>query len=121
MRPATVSRASVGFVACMAAVAIASTALADPSDPIPGNGVFHVGTDIAPGTYHTQGPSNPLILVFGKVSPLSTCSWLTHSTPGAGNDDIVDSNSSMGPMYAKVPATVAAFETTNCQPWTQVS
>lgn len=121
MRPALVPRASAGCVAWVAAIALASPAPAEPSDQIPGNGVFHVGTEIAPGTYHTQGPSNPLILVFGKVSPLSTCSWLTHSTPGASNDDIVDANSSLGPMYAKVPATVAAFETMNCQPWTRVS
>jgi hypothetical protein len=121
MRPAIVSRASAGFVSCVTAIAVASPTLADPSDQIPGNGVFQVGPDIAPGTYQTQGPSNPLILVFGRVSPLSTCSWKTHSTPGAGGDDIVDSNTSMGPMYAKVPATVAAFETMNCQTWTRVS
>jgi len=55
MRPAIVSRASAGFVACASAIAVASPTLADPSDQIPGNGVFQVGPDIAPGTYQTQG------------------------------------------------------------------
>ena len=46
MRPAIVNRASAGFVACATAiavavaVAVASPTLADPSDQIPGNGVF---------------------------------------------------------------------------------
>lgn len=124
MRPASVSRASAGFTACAiaTAIAVAAPTLADPSDQIPGNGVFQVGADIAPGTYQTQGPSNPLVLVFGRPSPLSSCSWKMHRTPGAGGDDIVDANTAMGPMYAKIPATgVAAFETANCQPWTRVS
>ncbi len=38
---------------------------------------------IRPGTYRTEGPSNPLILVFGRVSELSTCSWSTHSAAPA--------------------------------------
>ena len=46
---------STVFVACLAAVAWAPPAVADPMDPIPGNGVFRVGIDIAPGLYHTGG------------------------------------------------------------------
>jgi len=103
------------------AIALASPALAQPGGQIPGNGVFRVGTDIEPGTYRTQGPSNPLVLVFGDVAPISLCSWSTHSAPEATDSDLVDANSSLGPMYAKVPDTVAAFKTENCQPWTQVS
>jgi hypothetical protein len=118
---ALVSRASAGFVACVVAIALASPAVAEPSDQIPGNGVFQVGPDIAPGLYHTNGPSNPLILIFGKVSDLSTCSWFTHSTPAASKQDVVETNSSLSPMYANVPATVKAFESMNCQPWTRVS
>lgn len=36
----------------IAVVGLAPPAVADPVDPIPGNGVFVVGTDIAPGLYH---------------------------------------------------------------------
>ena len=39
----------------IAGVALAPPAVADPVDPIPGNGVFVVGTDVAPGLYHTGG------------------------------------------------------------------
>ena len=48
-------RASALFVAAVTAIAVAPTAAADPLDPIPGNGVFVVGSDIAPGLYHTSG------------------------------------------------------------------
>jgi hypothetical protein len=101
-------------------MALAPPAVADPLDPIPGNGVFLVGPDVAPGTYRTQGPSGPLILVFGKVSELSTCMWLLHSTPDASDGDIVNSGSGMTPMLATIPPNVKAFETKNCQPWSRV-
>ncbi|KZS58019.1 hypothetical protein [Mycobacterium ostraviense] len=114
-------RASAALVACAAAISLASPAGAEPGDQFPGDGVFLVGTDIAPGTYRTEGPSNPLILVFGRVSELSTCSWLMHGTPAASAEDIVNSNTSMGPMYVTIPATVAAFETRNCKLWMRVS
>ena len=44
-------RASAVLVACVAVAALAPPAVADPSDRIPGNGVFIVGPDIAPGLY----------------------------------------------------------------------
>jgi hypothetical protein len=116
-----VFRVAAGAIACVAAITGAPPTVAQPSDQIPGNGVFRVGTDIAPGTYQTQGPSNPLIIVLGRISPLSSCSWSTHSTPEAGPGDVVNANTSMGPMYATIPDTVAAFETRNCLPWTRVS
>jgi len=109
------------FVACAAAIALASPAVAEPSDEIPGDGVFQVGAEIAPGLYHTNGPSNPYVPVFGEVIAESMCRWLTYGTPDANKDHVVGTDSSMGPMYANVPATVAAFETVNCQPWTRVS
>lgn len=115
------ARASAGFIAWVASISLASSARAEPGDQIPGDGVFLVGIDVAPGTYRTEGPSNPLILVFGRVSELSTCSWLMHSTPAASAEDIVNSNTSMGPMYVTIPATVAAFETRNCKLWMRVS
>ncbi|WP_234797975.1 hypothetical protein, partial [Mycobacterium tuberculosis] len=87
-------RASAGLVAgmAMAAITLAPGARAETGEQFPGDGVFLVGTDIAPGTYRTEGPSNPLILVFGRVSELSTCSWSTHSAPEVSNENIVDTN-----------------------------
>lgn len=114
-------RTSAALVACVAAMSFTSPARAEPGDQLPGDGVFLVGDDVAPGTYRTEGPSNPLILVFGRVSELSTCSWLMHGTTAASSEDIVNSNTSMGPMYVTIPATVAAFETRNCKLWMRVS
>ncbi|GAB7142504.1 hypothetical protein [Mycobacterium riyadhense] len=121
MLPTLAFHASAGFVACVVAVVVASPAVAEPGDQIPGDGVFLVGTDIAPGTYRTEGPSNPLILVFGRVSELSTCVWSTHSTPTPSPADIVNTNTSMGPMTVVIPPTVAAFQTMNCKLWLQLS
>lgn len=54
-------RASAGLVAgmAMAAITLAPGARAETGEQFPGDGVFLVGTDIAPGTYRTEGPSNP--------------------------------------------------------------
>lgn len=62
-------RASAGLVAgmAMAAITLAPGARAETGEQFPGDGVFLVGTDIAPGTYRTEG-RRILILVFGRVS-----------------------------------------------------
>jgi len=52
-------RASAVLAACAAVFALAPPAVADPSDDqIPGNGVFRVGPDIAPGLYRTGGTAS---------------------------------------------------------------
>ena len=48
------------------------------------------------------------------------CSWFTYSTPDANKQNVVQANSSMGPMYANINTTIKAFESRNCQPWTPV-
>ena len=48
------------------------------------------------------------------------CSWFTYSTPDANKANVVQANSSMGPMYANINTTIKAFESRNCQPWTPV-
>jgi hypothetical protein len=116
-----VRRVTAGLVIFMAGVAVAPPAVAAPMDKIPGNGVFQVGNDIAPGLYHTNGPSNPLIIVVGNMSSITSCTWFTHSKPAANRDDVISTNSSLGPMYVMVSTKVAAFETTDCQPWTRVN
>ena len=118
---ALVSRASGGFVACVVAVASAPPAIADPMDPIPGNGVFQVGADIAPGLYHTGGSASTFGVWINNVPTQgSMCSWFTYSTPDANKEHVVQANTSVGPMFASIPATVKAFESQNCQPWTRV-
>jgi hypothetical protein len=112
---------SAVFVACVAAVALSPPAVADPLDPIPGNGVFRVGTDIAPGLYHTGGSASVFGVWINNVPTQgSMCSWFTYSTPDASKDHVVQTNTSIAAMYAGIPATVKAFESQNCQPWTRV-
>jgi len=65
-------------------------------DPIPGDGFFLVGQDISPGLYRTGGS-------------------------GADKDNVVETNISIGPMYANIGSSVKAFESRNCQPWSRVT
>ncbi len=113
-------RASAVFVAGVVAIALATPAVADPGDPIPGNGVFRVGPDIAPGVYQTAGPSGPYVRILGQVTPESMCTWFTYRTPDANKDHVISTSTSLGPTYVNIPATVGAFETMYCRPWTRV-
>ena len=122
MRLALVSRATAGFVACVVVVALAPPAVADPMDPIPGNGVFVVGPDIAPGLYRTAGSASTFGVWINNVPTQgSMCSWFTYSTPDANKEHVVQANTSVGPMFASINSqTVKAFESQNCQPWERV-
>jgi hypothetical protein len=85
-------------------VALAPPAVADPVDPIPGNGgVFVVGPDIAAGLYHT-GKSTSTFGVWINNVPTqeSICSWFTYSTPDAAKDHVSQTNTSVGPMFANI-------------------
>jgi len=115
-------RASAIFVACTTAIALAPHAAADPMDPIPGTGLFHVGTEIAPGLYHTTGTASTWGVWINNIPTQDTlCSWFTYGTADASKDHILQTNSSVGPMYASINTAVRAFESQNCQPWTRVS
>jgi hypothetical protein len=113
-------RVTAGFVARVVVVASAPPATADPMDPIPGNGVFLVGPDIA-GLYRTDGSASTFGVWINNVpTQASMCSWFTYSTPDANKEHVLQANTSVGPMYASIPATVKAFESQNCQPWARV-
>jgi hypothetical protein len=105
----------------LAAIASAPPVLADPMDPIPGNGVFVVGPDIAPGLYRTGGTASAWGVWINNIPTQGEmCSWFTYSTADASKDHVVQANSSMAPMYANINTTIKAFESQNCQPWTRV-
>jgi hypothetical protein len=122
MPQAHVSRALAVFGACAVVVALAPPAVADPMDPIPGNGVFVVGPDIAPGLYRTAGSASTFGVWINNVPTQgSMCSWFTYSTPDANKEHVVQANTSVGPMFASINSqTVKAFESQNCQPWERV-
>jgi hypothetical protein len=111
-------RVSVAF---LLAVVLAPPAVADPVDPIPGNGFFVVGPDIAPGLYRTGGSGSTFGVWINNVPTQdSMCSWFTYSTPDAAKDHVLQTNTSVGPMFANINTGVKAFESQNCQPWTRV-
>lgn len=109
-------------VAALTAIGHAQPSVADPMDPIPGDGLFIVGRDIAPGLYRTGGSGSVWGIWINDVpTEGSMCLWFTYSTPDANKDNVVETNISMGPMYANINPTVMAFESRNCQPWTRVT
>lgn len=122
MSPTRPRRAVAGLLVAVAPIAFASPVAADPMDPIPGNGFFLVGPDVAPGLFHTDGTASTWGVWINNVpTENSMCVWFTYSTPDANKDHVVETNMSVGPMYANINSTVKAFESRNCQPWTRVT
>jgi hypothetical protein len=106
---------------CLLTAVLAPPAVADPVDPIPGNGFFVVGPDIAPGLYRTGGSGSTFGVWINNVPTQdSMCSWFTYSTPDAAKDHVLQTNTSVAPMFANINTGVKAFESRNCQPWTRV-
>ncbi|MFI5509401.1 hypothetical protein ACIA48_18195 [Mycobacterium sp. NPDC051804] len=98
-----------------------SPSSAAPLDPIPGNGFFLVGPDIAAGLYQTAGTASDFQIWINDVPTQdSMCVWFTYSTPDTNKDNVVATNMSVGPMMANINSTVKAFESRNCDPWTRV-
>jgi hypothetical protein len=113
------------FVAGGLAAAWAAVTFVPPAgaalDPIPGNGFFLVGPDVAPGLYQTAGTASDFQIWINDVpTQESMCVWFTYSTPDANKDNVVATNMSVGPMMANINSTVKAFESRNCDPWTRV-
>ncbi|KQH77465.1 MULTISPECIES: hypothetical protein [Mycobacterium] len=109
------------LMACVSAITAAPPAGAEPLDPIPGNGVFVVGPDIAPGLYRTAGSASTFGVWINNVPTQdSMCAWFTYSTPDANKEHVLQTNISVGPMFANINTSVKAFESQNCQPWTRV-
>lgn len=74
-----------------------------------GEGRFVVGTDIAPGTYQTTGPSGN-----------ADCYWerLKHTSDVI--DSIIANDLRPGPAMVTIDASDAAFQTRWCHTWTKV-
>ena len=122
MATMSLRRVAAGPVAAVTAIAFAAPAVADPLDPIPGNGFFVVGPDISPGLYRTGGSGSTWGVWINDVpTEDSMCLWFTYSTPDTNKDHVVATNMSIGPMYANIYSTVMAFESRNCEPWTRVT
>nr|WP_090345864.1 hypothetical protein [Mycolicibacterium malmesburyense]CRL78446.1 lipoprotein [Mycolicibacterium malmesburyense] len=113
-------RAAAAVIA--GAIATASPVAAEPMNPIPGDGFFLVGPDIAPGVYNTAGTASTWGVWINDIPTQdSMCVWFTYSTPDANKDNVVATNMSIGPMNANINSEVKAFESRNCQPWTRLT
>jgi hypothetical protein len=122
MRLQHLRHAAPGLVAAVVAIVFVPPSSAEPMDPIPGNGFFVVGPDVAPGLYRTDGSASTFgVWVNDVPTEDSMCLWFTYSTPDANKDHVVATNMSIGPMYVTVNETVKAFESQNCQPWTRIT
>jgi hypothetical protein len=74
-----------------------------------GEGRFVVGTDIAPGTYQTTGPSGSL-----------DCYWERLKRTSDATDSIIANALGPGPAMVTIDQSDAAFQTRWCHPWTKV-
>ncbi|HEX4102833.1 MAG: hypothetical protein WAN20_13650 [Pseudonocardiaceae bacterium] len=75
-----------------------------------GEGKFVVGTDIAPGTYRTTGPSGQL-----------DCYWERLKRGSGTTDSIIANNLGRGPATVTIDNNDGAFQTRWCSTWTRVS
>ncbi len=72
-----------------------------PKTTISTNGTFVVNTDIAPGTYRTNGGTG--------------CYWARLNSLDTG--DVLDNNVSDGPQVVRIRPTDTAFMTRGCGTW----
>jgi uncharacterized protein YcfJ len=106
----TVAAAALVLASGSAAGGVASADPAAPPPPAPAgpkttidaDGIYKVGTDIAPGTYASAGPAND-----------GTCSWKRIS---AANETI-DNALTHKPQVVSIEPTDATFKTSGCQTW----
>lgn len=70
-----------------------------------GTGTFTVGSQIAPGTYRSEGPVDD-----------GACYWKRVS-----GDTLVDNALSKRPQIVRIEATDTAFKTSDCQPWQPIA
>jgi hypothetical protein len=75
-----------------------------------GEGRFVIGTDIAPGTYRTTGPSGRL-----------DCYWERLKDTHGGTDSIIANNLGRDPATVTIDKSDGAFQTRWCSTWTKVN
>ena len=86
------------------------SAVMNPAGPITDDGVYIVGTDIAPGTWRSEGDGG-----FG-------CYMARLAGFGGTLDEIIANEiSSEGGLVVTIAASDRGFETTACGTWTKIS
>jgi hypothetical protein len=72
-----------------------------------GNGIYRVGTDIAPGTYRTRS------------TPGFSCYWERMRDFSGSSTEAIAAEYPDGPAIVTIAATDKGFKTDGCPPWTQ--
>ncbi len=104
---------AAALVAALAG-AVPGVAGADPTTPAPAppaapkttidaDGIYAVGTDIAPGVYSTAGPVGD-----------GTCFWKRIGNPDGAT---IDNALTKKPQTVPIDPTDQSFKTNGCQPW----
>jgi hypothetical protein len=84
---------------------------APASGQIGGEGTYLVGTEIAPGTYRTSGPSSSVI---------PNCYWARSKDATGRPGSVIADGNTKGQATVTVKATDGAFKSTGCQAWTKI-
>ncbi len=88
-----------------------TTAPTGPATTIAKDGTYVVGTDIAPGTYKTDGP----------VPDMNICIWYRLSDlTGDRMDSSIARGQEPGQAFVTIEPGDAAFYTNWCQPWQKI-
>lgn len=74
-----------------------------PKTAIDKDGIYAVGSDIAPGIYSSGGPVGN-----------GTCYWKRTGNPDGA---LIDNSMSKKPQVVQIDPTDKAFKTSGCQPW----
>jgi hypothetical protein len=82
-----------------------------PAATISKDGTFVVGTDIAPGTYKTAGPTGGMPF----------CTWRRLSDLHNTDDSTIDIGNEPGQAFVAIEPTDVAFYSQYCMPWQKVS
>lgn len=91
--------------------AAAAAAAEAARNTIPGNGIFAVGPEKAPGRYRTEGPTG--------ANPVGCYYAILRAPTSDSIDNIIDNNIVNGPGFADLPEGTF-FESTSCQDWVRV-
>ncbi|MEU6558709.1 hypothetical protein [Nocardia nova] len=89
------------------------SAAADPATSIPGDGLYRVGVDIAPGIYQSVGPADPA----------HPCAWqrlreIPPADAAEPNSYIVASDETRtAPVRVLIKPTDVGFHASNCGGW----
>ena len=107
-RVVAISISDVGFGSsgCALWVKVTGPITASPTAPFT-EGVFMVGTDIAAGTWQSNGTG-------------TSCYWARLSN-FSGNNDIIDNSFGAAPAVVTIAATDAGFEASGCGIWTKIA